>query len=73
MYTYIQRTEERYADQGMKQELSLPIKISNWKKDKFLMSYHDEFEGWEITHSGEDEVTLHIYSTLELNEFAICN
>ena len=65
MYTYVQRTEERYSKRRMKQEPCVPIEIFNWKKDKFCLSYPDKLEGWEICHYGYDEVMLYIILLLK--------
>ena len=39
----------------MKQE-SRHLCTFNWKKDKILLQYSTEYENWEISHDGADEV-----------------
>ena len=56
MHNCLQRTEERYTERGMEQESSSFIRIFNWKKDKIHLSYEDNFESWEMYHSGDNEV-----------------
>ena len=63
---YAQRTEERYTKRRMEQESYSFVRIFNWKTDKILLSYSDNFKSWKIYHLGDDEVckALHILNTL---------
>ena len=47
----------------MKQE-SRHLCTFNWKKDKILLQYSAEYENWEISHDGADEVINHAYKRL---------
>ena len=51
----------------MEQESSTFIRIFNWKKDRILLSYSDNFKSWEIYHLGDDEVRLYIFTAYIVN------
>ena len=61
-FIYAQRTEERYTKRRMELESSSFVRIFNWKNNKILLSYSDNFESWKIYHLGDDEVckALHL-------------
>ena len=35
---------------------SKPIRILDWKKDEFRLSYPDRLDGWSIHHLDDDKV-----------------
>ena len=49
----MQRTEDRYVKQKMKQESSDLLYIYDWEKAKILLQYPKKLTGWEIFHVGD--------------------